>query len=190
MLARQLEAHPFDTLLQQYEASQVRAAAALVEHRPGEAIEDLQPAVPYDLRAFDGPALRGKAYLANKQPIQAEAEFRKILDHSGIEPLSYNYPLAELGLARALAAEASLDQPDKASEATFAYKIVLQIWKDADPDLPRLKEAKAEYARLSVPPIAAPRPKALGSAMNAIKKPSAAVHKLPPKPLDFSAPNP
>jgi hypothetical protein len=88
----------------------------------------------------------GRAYLANKQPDLAEAEFHKILDHPGIEPLSYNYPLAQLGVARALAAQG------KTVEAGFAYKVVLQIWKDADPELPRLKEAKAEYAKLNAPP--------------------------------------
>jgi hypothetical protein len=90
--------------------------------------------------------LRGRAYLAAKQPELAEAEFHKILDHPGIEPLSHNYPLAQLGLARALA------QQGKTVEAGFAYKVVLQIWKDADSDLPRLKEAKAEYAKLTAAP--------------------------------------
>jgi hypothetical protein len=82
-----------------------------------------------------------------KQPALAEAEFHKILDHPGIEPLSHNYPLAQLGLARALAAQG------KTVEAGFAYKIVLQIWKDADPDLPRLREARSEYARLGNEPV-------------------------------------
>ena len=122
----------------------------MVDHHPDDAVEALEPANRYDPRAFDIPALRGRAYLANKQPELAEAEFHKILDHPGIDPLSYNYPLAELGLARALA------QQQKPVEAGFAYKIVLQIWKDADADFPRLKEAKAEYAKLNS--VSAQRP--------------------------------
>lgn len=136
------DAHPSDTLWIEYQSPQVKAAIALNQHQPEAAISALAPALPYDLRLFGAPSLRGKAYLAANQPAEAEAEFHKILDHPGIEPFSYNYPLAQLGVARALARQ------DKTVEAGFAYKIVLQIWKDADPDLPRLREAKAEYARL------------------------------------------
>jgi len=146
LLKRELDAHPTDTLWQEDYAPQIKAAIALNQHRPEDAIEALKPAVPYELNGSGIPALLGRAYLANKQPDLAEAEFHKILDHPGIEPLSHNYPLAQLGVARALAAQG------KTVEAGFAYKVVLQIWKDADPELPRLKEAKAEYAKLNAPP--------------------------------------
>ena len=145
-LKRELETHLTTTLWQEDFGPQVKAAIALSQQHPLDAIEDLKPAIPYDLRGFDGPAMRGRAYLAANQPELAEAEFHKILEHPGIEPLSHDYPLAQLGLARALAAQG------KTVEAGFAYKVVLQIWKDADPDLPRLKEAKAEFARLSNEP--------------------------------------
>ena len=143
MLKRELDAHPSDTLGREYQSPQVKAAIALNQHQPEIAITALVPALPYDLRLFDAPSLRGKAYLAGNQPVEAEAEFHKILDHPGIEPLSYNYPLAQLGVARALAWQ------NKTVEAGLVYKLVLQIWKDADSDLPRLREAKAEYARLN-----------------------------------------
>ena len=143
MLQHELDDHPSDTLGREYQGPQVKAAIALNQHQPEAAITALVPALPYDLRLFDAPSLRGKAYLAANKPVEAEAEFHKILDHPGIEPLSYNYALAQLGVARALARQ------NKTVEAGFAYKIVLQIWKDADPDLPRLREAKAEYARLN-----------------------------------------
>jgi hypothetical protein len=81
--------------------------------------------------------------LAAKQPEQAESEFHKIVDHPGIEPLSHNYPLARLGLARALAMEG------KTTDAENAYNLFFNIWKEADPDLPRLRDARAEYARLT-----------------------------------------
>jgi DNA-binding winged helix-turn-helix (wHTH) protein/Flp pilus assembly protein TadD len=143
ILNRQLEAHPSDTLLREDLGPQIRAAIALSDHRPDDAIEALQPATPYDLNSFELPSLRGRANLQAKHPEVAEAEFHKILDHPGIEPFSVNYPLARLGLARSLA------QQEKLVDAGFAYKIVLEIWKEADPDLPRLREAKAEYAKLS-----------------------------------------
>ena len=146
LLKDELDIHPTNTLWQEDFAPQIKAAIALNQKRPEDAIDDLKPAQPFDLRSFEVPALRGRAYLAAKQPELAEAEFHKILDHPGIEPLSHNYPLAQLGLARALA------QQGKTVEAGFAYKVVLQIWKDADSDLPRLKEAKAEYAKLTAAP--------------------------------------
>ena len=143
LLKSELEAHPTSTLWQEDYALQIRAVIALNQKQPEEAIEDLKPAEPFDLRSFDVPALRGRAYLAAQKPELAEAEFRKILNHSGIEPLSYNYPLAQLGLARALALEG------KTAEAEDTYKMFFAAWKDADADLPRLREAKAEYTRLA-----------------------------------------
>jgi DNA-binding winged helix-turn-helix (wHTH) protein/tetratricopeptide (TPR) repeat protein len=143
ILKRELEAHLTNTLWQKDFGPQISAAIALNRQHPAEAVTDLEPAIPYDLRSFDTPALRGKAYLANKQPEQAESEFHKIVDHPGIEPLSYNYPLARLGLARALA------QQGKTTDAQNAYTLFFNIWKEADPDLPRLKDARAEYARLN-----------------------------------------
>jgi len=148
LLKSELGAHPTNSLWQQDFAPQVKAAISLNQQRPEDAVEDLKPAQAFDLRSFAVPMLRGHAYLAAKQPDLAEAEFQKILDRPGIEPLSHNYVLARLGLARALA------QQGKTAEAGFAYKVVLQMaWKDADPDLPRLKEAKAEYLKLIGEPV-------------------------------------
>ncbi|HEV3482039.1 MAG TPA: hypothetical protein VGR97_06875, partial [Candidatus Acidoferrales bacterium] len=90
-----------------------------------------------------GPAyFRGQAYIAAKQGASAAAEFQKILDHPGIvtnEPIG---ALAHLGLGRAYALSG-----DK-GKAAAAYQDFLALWKDADPDIPILKEAKAEYAKL------------------------------------------
>jgi Flp pilus assembly protein TadD len=175
LLARALAAHPTDTLWQQDRAPQIRASVALDQLKAQDAIDALQDAAPYDLRSFDLPALRGRAYLGAKQPALAAAEFQKILDHPGIEPLSYKYPLARLGLARALAADGKLE------EAGFAYKVLFQIWKDADPDLPRLKAAQAEYARLFSPaasPAAKPKTAVATKTPGAAKTPPAANHAL------------
>ena len=138
----ELDAHPAATVWQEYDGPQISAAIDMNQHRPEAAVEALETATRYDLRSLEVPALRGRALLAAKQPAFAEAEFQHILDHPGIEPFSHNYPLARLGLARALAAQ------DKTVDAGFAYKILFSMWKDADPTLPRLLEAKAEYAKL------------------------------------------
>jgi tetratricopeptide (TPR) repeat protein len=149
LLAEALAAHPSSSLLQQLQAPEVRAAIALNQHNPQQALEVLQP-TQYDRASFDPPLLRGRALLALHRPQEAETQFHIILDHPGIDPLSQDYPLAQLGLGRALAAEGKL------TEAGFPYKIVLQIWKDADSDLPRLHDARAEYDRLNGAPAPVP----------------------------------
>jgi hypothetical protein len=86
--------------------------------------------------------VRGEAYLAAHQGKEAAAEFQKILDHRGIvvnEPIG---ALAHLQFGRAYAMQGNT------AKAKAAYKDFLTLWKDADPDIPILKEAKAEYAKL------------------------------------------
>jgi hypothetical protein len=96
--------------------------------------------------------IRGEAYLAAGQGAHAAAEFQKILDHSGIVWNCWTGALAHLGVARANALQSRTSQGAAADAARVralaAYKDFLTLWKDADPDIPNLKEAKAEYARL------------------------------------------
>jgi tetratricopeptide (TPR) repeat protein len=96
--------------------------------------------------------IRGDAYLAAGQGSAAVAEFQKILDHSGIVWNCWTGALAHLGVARAKALQAKNSQVADASAARVralaAYKDFLALWKDADPDIPILKDAKAEYAKL------------------------------------------
>jgi hypothetical protein len=117
--------------------------------------------------------LRGEAYLAAEQGTAAAAEFQKILDHPGVVGNSLIGALAHLGLGRAYAAQAGLPvaavydrramvydrrkedgarraplQPDALAKARAAYKDFFTLWKDADPDIPILHQAKAEYAKL------------------------------------------
>ena len=95
--------------------------------------------------------MRGEAYLADGQGSAAAAEFQKILDHSGIVWNCWTGALAHLGLARANSLEArTLQGPDADAarvRALAAYEGFLTLWKDADPDVPILKQAKAEYAK-------------------------------------------
>jgi hypothetical protein len=105
--------------------------------------------------------IRGEAYLAARQGDAAAREFQKILEHRGIVLNSSLGALAHLGLGRAYALQASAGegspaghpqgaplQPDALAKARTAYQDFLALWKDADPDIPILKQAKAEYAKL------------------------------------------
>ena len=140
---------PLDTLVQRYWLPTIRAAVALEHKDPNRAIELLQEAntielgQPTNLTIFlCPPYLRGEAYLMLHDGNRAAAEFQKFIDHRGVV---MNFPwgaLARLGLARAYTM-----QRDTA-KARAAYQDFLALWKDADPDIPILKEAKAEYAKL------------------------------------------
>jgi hypothetical protein len=117
------------------------------------AIDSLQPAARYDLALgrvgfvgrFGGlyPIyVRGLAYLAARQPAQAAAEFQRILDHRSITLVDPMDALARLQLARALALSGDT------AGATKAYDDLFALWAEADAEIPALKEARAEYARL------------------------------------------
>jgi hypothetical protein len=96
--------------------------------------------------------VRGEAYLGAGQGSAAAAEFQKILDHSGLVWNCWTGALAHLGVARANALQSKTSQGTDAdaarSRALAAYKDFLTLWKDADPDIPILKQAKMEYAKL------------------------------------------
>ena len=143
---------PEDTTMQLNYQPTLRAKLALEHAHPGEALGILKSAAPYELGFpavgfYNWPNLypvyvRGEAYLAEHQGREAAAEFQKILDHRGIvlnEPIG---ALAHLQLGRAYAQQS--DMP----KARAAYKDFLTLWKDADPDIPVLQQAKAEYAKL------------------------------------------
>jgi len=91
---------------------------------------------------LDPVYLRGEAYLAAHQGSAAAAEFQKILDHAYVVRNDLIGALAHLGLARAYALSGDT------VKAKSAYQDFLGLWKDGDPDIPILKEAKAEYAKL------------------------------------------
>ncbi len=136
---------PSATMANNFDLPAIRAAIALDRNDASKAIEDLQPAVPYDLAATRGMAAayqRGRAYLAAKKGTEAGAEFQKIIDHPGVVYFGMAGALARLGLARAYAVAGD------DAKARVAYQDFFALWKDADPDVPVLKEAKAEYEKL------------------------------------------
>jgi eukaryotic-like serine/threonine-protein kinase len=102
--------------------------------------------------AFYPTYIRGEAYLASGQGKEAVVELQKILDHSGIGWNCGTGALAHLGVARANGLQAKTSQGADADAARVralaAYKDFLTLWKDTDPDIPILKQAKAEYSRL------------------------------------------
>jgi len=141
---------PLDTMIQGYWLPIIRAAIALDVGNTQQAIAALQGASPYELGspaqlpyAPMYPAyLRGVAYNRAGQPQRAAGEFRKMLDHRSIMGNSVLGPLARLQMARAQALDG--DTPN----ARKTYQDFFALWKDADPDIPILKEANAEYAKL------------------------------------------
>ncbi len=148
-----------DTQMQSLWLPAIKAQLALNRKNPAEALNDLQAASPIELGgiAFGDSCLyhtyiRGEAYLATGQGGAAAAEFQKILDHSGIIWNCWTGALAHLGVARANALQSRTSQGADADAARVralaAYKDFLTLWKDADSDVPILKEAKAEYAKL------------------------------------------
>jgi serine/threonine protein kinase len=144
---------PEDTSVQYMYLPTLRALFALNERDAAAAIQSLQVASRFDLAlgglGFNGyfgglyPIyVRGQAYLAANQPGAAAAEFQRIVDYPGIVLMDPMGALARLQLARALALSGDT------VKATSAYKDLFTLWKNADPELPVLKEARAEYARL------------------------------------------
>jgi serine/threonine protein kinase/predicted Zn-dependent protease len=136
---------PKDTLLQFVGLPTLRAQLALSSNKAQEALESLQVAAPYESGEgfFLYPAyVHGQAYLAARQGSEAAVEFQKILGHRGVVGNHLNGALARLGLARAFALQGDT------AKARAAYQDFLTLWKDADPGIPILIAAKAEYAKL------------------------------------------
>ena len=122
----------------------LRAKLALNRGKSAEAIETLKPALPYELGewALYPAYVRGEAYLAAHQGREAVLEFQKILDYHGLVLNDIIGALAHLQIGRAYELEG-----DRA-KAKVSYQDFLTLWKDADTDVPILKLAKAEYAKL------------------------------------------
>jgi eukaryotic-like serine/threonine-protein kinase len=139
---------PTDTLVNAVWIPITRASNQIHANQAAQAVATLEVSSRYELGSPPKGAdywptyVRGDAYLHSGDGAKAAAEYQKILDHRGINPTSQLYYLARLGSGRAYALEG-----DKA-KAKAAYQDFFAAWKDADPDLPILKDAKAEYAKL------------------------------------------
>ena len=144
---------PEDTFVRFTYLPVLRAVSALHRGQPTESVERLQPAVHYELAVnglnvglylggLHSAYVRGEAFVAAHQYVEAAVEFQRILDHRGIvgaDPIS---ALAHWQLGRTFALSGDT------IKAKAAYQDFLTFWKDADPDIPILRQAKAEYAKL------------------------------------------
>jgi eukaryotic-like serine/threonine-protein kinase len=152
---------PLGTQMQSLWLPAIHAQLALDRKNPASALDALQAAtlielgnIPFVMNTscLYPTYLRGEAYLANGQGTAAAAEFQKIIDHNGIVWNCWTGALAPLGVARANALQSRTSQGAAADAARVralaAYKDFLTLWKDADGDIPVLKQVKAEYAKL------------------------------------------
>jgi tetratricopeptide (TPR) repeat protein len=158
---------PLDTLLSSVSIPTVRAIIEMKRNNPVRAITLLEVARPYELADLGVMYCRGEAYLQAGDGAKAAAEYQKILDHRGIDALSPIHALARLGLGRAYALQAGVGagsprrlpaqegrppgaplQSEVLVKARTAYQDFFALWKDADPDIPILKQAKEEYEEL------------------------------------------
>jgi DNA-binding winged helix-turn-helix (wHTH) protein/tetratricopeptide (TPR) repeat protein len=142
--------HPTDTLIQKYWIPTIRARMKLRQGSWSKALETLSVAAPFDFATSPAltvsplypPYVRGEVYLAAGDGRRAVAEYNKLIDHPGMVLNSPLGALAHLGLARAYSL-----QEDRV-KAHDAYNDFFKLWKDADTDIPILRQAKAEYAKL------------------------------------------
>lgn len=163
LIADELEhKYPEDTSVRFYYVPSVRGLLALNHGEPSQALSFLEAAAPFELGSprstllFSFGALypvfvRGKAYLVAREGPEAAREFQKILDHPGIMVGDPIVVLARLELARAYSVQ------NDTVKARAAYQDFLLRWKGADPDIPILKQAKAEYAKLGITEVSAAR---------------------------------
>ncbi|HZQ92837.1 MAG TPA: protein kinase [Terriglobales bacterium] len=139
LLREVLAEHPEDTLINKLVAPEVRAALA---SDPLRAVQELETARPYEKAGVETNYMRGIYYLRQKNAQAAAAEFQTVLDRKFVDFGSVAHPLAQVGLARAYALQGDT------AKARTAYQDFFALWKNADPDIPILIEAKAEYAKL------------------------------------------
>ena len=144
------KSNPSNTVLKLYWFPTVEAAIEIARGNAAQAIDSLQAAEPYEtgevppsqVESLYPAFLRGQAYLLAHQGSAAAAEFQKMVDHPG---MVQNFPtgaLAHLGLARAYVLSGDT------AKARAAFQDFFSLWKDADSDIPLLKEARAEFAKL------------------------------------------
>jgi eukaryotic-like serine/threonine-protein kinase len=140
--------YPNDTIINNVNIPEVQAMNDLQRNQPAQAVTHLEIAAPYEFGSSASGAglsvnfVRGEAFLRLKDGAKAAAEYQKILAHQGIDPIDLAFNLSHLGLGRAYALEGDVAQ------AKSAYQDFFAVWKNADPDIPVLKEAHAEYDKL------------------------------------------
>jgi DNA-binding winged helix-turn-helix (wHTH) protein/tetratricopeptide (TPR) repeat protein len=131
-----------NTLNLYFDLPMLRALLALKAHKPAEAVQEMEPSRKFQMRDYGVPYQRARMEAEAGMLDQAAADYRLILANQGIDPIWPDYTLSHLRLARVLALQNN--QADSRSE----YEKFFDLWKDADADVPLLKQARIEYARL------------------------------------------
>ena len=145
LMTELLRDNPSATLLNEVSAPLIRALLELRTGDTDQALKTLEPVRPYEFGTETrllSNYIRASALLKLRRASEAAAEFQVVIDHRGVSPMAPEWEMAKLGLARAYSMQGSLDK------AKVAYQDFLTLWKDADSDIPILKQAKAEYAKL------------------------------------------
>jgi predicted Zn-dependent protease len=145
IMNRLVRENPTDTLLNAVDAPLVQAASQLGRGQADQVLSSLEPVKPYEFGTHAELLpnyLRAMAYLQLRRAEEATTEFRAVLDHRGVDPMAPAWELSQVGLARAYAMQGDT------AKARAAYQDFFALWNEADPDIPILKEAKAEYAKL------------------------------------------
>jgi tetratricopeptide (TPR) repeat protein len=140
-----LKTYPKDTLLTAVFGPLIRTQVERKRGNSEEALKLAESVRRYDFGIVVGPYstyIRGLTYLDLKKGQEAAAEFQRIIDRSGVDPMSELRPLAHVGLARAAAVTGDV------AKARTSYQNFFALWKDADPDLPILIQARKEYEQL------------------------------------------
>jgi tetratricopeptide (TPR) repeat protein len=142
-LANELAAkRPYDTFVQYVQVPTIKAIVELKHHQPAKAIDLMDSAMVYARTDSGVLYVRGMAYLEGKQGKEAADAFQKIIDFKSVHDVDPTAALAHLGLGRAYELQGDT------ARSRIAYQDFLALWKDADPDIPLLREAKSEYARI------------------------------------------
>jgi len=142
--------YPNGTIWNEVQRPAIQAAIALYRDQPARSVESLAPASAYERSYLEPIYLRGLAYLRLHQGAEAAAEFRKIVNHKGaswgatwVHPnWGLFYSVSYLGMARGLSLSGDTEKAKRAFHDFF------ELWKDADSDVPILRQAKAEYAKM------------------------------------------
>ena len=140
--------YPNDTLLNRVWVPVAAALSDLERNQPAQALSRLDVAVPYEFGSGPGSSgysvnfARAAAFVLMKDGAKAGAEYEQIQSHRGIDPTNVMYNLSHLGLGRAYALQGNTTQ------AKAVYQDFFTAWKDADPDIPIMKQAKTEYAKV------------------------------------------
>ena len=146
VLRRVRNLRPEDTLLHRAYLPATEAAALVARGAFDRAVEELRQAAPYEsgfVAALVPTYLRGEARLKAGAPVEALREYQAVSEHRGADPFSSLIPMSQLGAARALA------RSGNESESRKMYEALLVTWKDADPELPILRQVRDELARLT-----------------------------------------